>query len=36
VDRPFLFAAIDNDTGGILMIGTMTNPLEKNAYMTED
>ncbi len=27
VNRPFLFAAIDNQTGGILMIGTMANPL---------
>ena len=36
VDRPFLFAAIDNQTGGILMLGTMTNPLEENTYITED
>ncbi len=27
-DRPFLFAAIDNQTGGILIIGTMVNPLK--------
>ena len=36
VNRPFLFAAIDNETGGILMIGTMANPLKKNAYLSED
>ncbi len=35
-NRPFLFAAIDNQTGGILMIGTMTNPLENNSYLTEE
>lgn len=28
VDRPFLVAAIDNETGCILMIGTMVNPLK--------
>jgi serpin B len=28
VDRPFLVAAIDNQTGCILMIGTMVNPLK--------
>ena len=36
VNRPFLFAAIDNQTGGILMVGTLTNPLKENAYITED
>lgn len=36
VNRPFLFAAIDNQTSGILMIGTMTNPLKKNAYLAEE
>ncbi len=36
IDRPFLFAVIENQTGGILMTGTMTNPLEKNTYLTEE
>lgn len=36
VDRPFLFAVIDEQTGGILMIGTMTNPLEDNTYSVDD
>ena len=36
VDRPFLFAAIDNQTGGILMIGTMTNPLKEDEYLSDD
>jgi serpin B len=36
VDRPFLFAAIDNQTGGILMIGTMTNPLKEDEYLSDE
>ncbi len=36
INRPFLFAVIENETGGILMTGTMTNPLEKNTYLTEE
>lgn len=36
VNRPFLFAVIDEKTGGILMIGTMTNPLEDNTYTVDE